>query len=48
VLPQGICVFCPYATDAVPPGLRNTRILVSSAGFWAPAMRHLWWWLGCR
>eukprot|EP00887_Chlorella_sp_A99_P000409 scaffold13.g409.t1 len=48
VLPQGICTFCQYATDAVPPALRNTRILVSSAGFWAPVMRHLWWWLGCR
>nr|AID16200.1 diacylglycerol acyltransferase type 2 [Ettlia oleoabundans] len=48
VLPQGICIFCQYATDAVPRGLANTRILVSSAGFWAPIMRHLWWWLGCR
>ncbi|KAL4421076.1 hypothetical protein ABPG77_001371 [Micractinium sp. CCAP 211/92] len=48
VLPQGICVFCPYSADVVPSGLKDTRILVSSAGFWAPIMRHMWWWLGCR
>ncbi|EFN52435.1 hypothetical protein CHLNCDRAFT_138958 [Chlorella variabilis] len=46
VLPQGICIFCRYASDACL--IKNTRILVSSAGFWAPFMRHLWWWLGCR
>lgn len=48
VLPQGICAFCEYAAEKPPPGLRHARILVSSAGFWAPVMRHLWWWLGCR
>ena len=31
-----------------PPGLAHSRILVSTAGFWAPVMRHLWYWLGCR
>jgi 1-acyl-sn-glycerol-3-phosphate acyltransferase len=48
VLPQGICAFCEYAADSPPLGLQKARILVSSAGFWAPVMRHLWWWLGCR
>jgi hypothetical protein len=33
VLPQGICIFSQYAADA--SLIRNTRILVSSAGFWA-------------
>lgn len=41
VLPQGICIFSQYATDAVPPALANARILASSAAFWAPVMRHL-------
>ncbi|PSC70219.1 Diacylglycerol O-acyltransferase 2 [Micractinium conductrix] len=48
VLPQGICIFSQFAVDGVPPGLKNTRILVSSSGLWAPIMRHMWWWLGCR
>jgi 2-acylglycerol O-acyltransferase 2 len=48
VLPQGICAFSPYASAALPPALHRTRILVSSAAFWAPVMRHLWWWMGCR
>lgn len=48
VLPQGICAFCEYAADSPPLGLQKARILVSSAAFWAPVMRHLWWWLGCR
>lgn len=49
VLPQGICAFCEHAPPgSLPPGLSRVRILVSSAGFWAPVMRHLWWWLGCR
>ncbi|KAL4854850.1 Diacylglycerol O-acyltransferase 2D [Chlorella vulgaris] len=49
VLPQGISVFSQYGSQAaIPQGLSDTRILVSSAGFWAPIMRHLWWWLGCR
>lgn len=48
VLPQGLCAFCEYAVVAPPPGIAGTRILVSSAGFLAPVMRHLWWWLGCR
>ena len=33
VLPQGICTFSQYATDAVPDALSNMRILASSAGF---------------
>jgi len=48
VLPQGICAFCQHAPEDLPPGLSRVRILVSSTGFWAPVMRHLWWWLGCR
>ena len=32
VLPQGICIFSQFAVDGVPPGLKNTRILVSSSG----------------
>lgn len=48
VLPQGICAFCSYAVDGLPAGLKQTRILASSAAFWAPVMRHMWWWLGIR
>lgn len=33
--------FCPYAVDSLPAGLKNTRILASSAAFWAPVMRHM-------
>lgn len=48
VMPQGICTFCAYATDAVPPALRQCRILASSAGFATPIFKNLWWWLGVR
>ncbi|KAI7840118.1 hypothetical protein COHA_006159 [Chlorella ohadii] len=40
--------FCSYAVDGLPAGLKHTRILASSAAFWAPVMRHMWWWLGIR
>lgn len=39
--PPSRSVFCPYSADVVPAGLKDTRILVSSAGFWAPIMRHM-------
>lgn len=48
VLPQGMNAFGEYSPEELPPGLRHVRILVSSAGFWVPIMRQLWWWLGCR
>jgi 2-acylglycerol O-acyltransferase 2 len=49
VIPFLMAAFSEYAADAsTPPGLAHSRILVSSAGFLAPVMRHLWYWLGCR
>jgi hypothetical protein len=49
VIPFLMAAFSEYAASAnTPPGLTQTRILVSSAGFLAPVMRHLWYWLGCR
>lgn len=48
ILPQGIVAFTRYARNRLPPGLKNTRVLVSSAGFFVAIMRHLWWWFGCR
>lgn len=50
VLPQAISYFGDYGTfmDFIAPCLARSRLLVSSTGFWAPIMRHLWWWLGCR
>lgn len=38
VLPQGIVTFNQYSA-ALPAGLRNVRILASSAAFWEPIMR---------
>lgn len=39
----GIVVFNQYASeDALPPGLRNVRILAPSAAFWSPVMRNMW------
>ncbi len=48
VLPQGMCAFCEWAVKSPPAGIARARILVSSALFWAPVMRHFWHWLGCR
>lgn len=48
VWPQGMCAFGPYATAAVPAALRGARVLVSSACFRPPVLRHLLHWLGCR
>lgn len=48
VWPQGMSVFGPYATAAVPRALRGARMLVSSACFWPPVLRHMLHWLGCR
>ncbi|KAL4451792.1 hypothetical protein ABPG75_007454 [Micractinium tetrahymenae] len=47
VLPQGICMFSEH-TEGLPKGLRNVRILASSAAFWEPVMRNMWWWWGVR
>ena len=47
-LPPPCSAFCSYAVDGLPAGLKQTRILASSAAFWAPVMRHMWWWLGIR
>jgi 1-acyl-sn-glycerol-3-phosphate acyltransferase len=49
VLPLGIVAFAAHNRgDPPPPGLAGSRVLVSSAGFWMPAMRHAWYWMGCR
>lgn len=50
VIPFFMAAFSEYAAEhaSTPPGLTHSRILVSSAGFLAPVMRHLWYWLGCR
>lgn len=51
MLPQSITYFSKYgseSTSQVAPVFAKARVLVSSAGFWAPLTRHLWWWLGCR
>lgn len=41
-------LFSRYA-GFLPPALQHsTRIMVSTAIFWAAIVRNMWWWLGCR
>lgn len=48
VMPQALSMFSEYPHSEVVKPLAHARTLASSAGFWNPGMRHLWWWLGTR
>ncbi|KAL6767972.1 DGTT4 [Auxenochlorella protothecoides x Auxenochlorella symbiontica] len=48
VMPQAMSMFGSQPHPDVLPELQHARLLASSAGFWAPLTRHLWWWLGAR
>ncbi|KAK9796981.1 hypothetical protein WJX73_006358 [Symbiochloris irregularis] len=48
VLPFALqTVFCDLA-PARAPGFKDMRILATTAGFYVPLLRHIWWWLGTR
>ncbi|KAK9903458.1 hypothetical protein WJX75_006146 [Coccomyxa subellipsoidea] len=40
-------VFCEHS-PIVPPALKSVKTLATSACFYCPVVRHLWWWLGGR
>lgn len=47
VLPLAMFVFSKYAS-CMPPALQNIRMLASTAIFWSPITRNIWWWAGLR
>lgn len=47
-MPQAMSMFGDQPHPEVVGRLAHARLLASSAGFWAPLTRHLWWWLGAR
>lgn len=48
ILPWGMMLFSRTSSAAVPAAIASARILMSTACFWVPVNRNLWWWMGCR
>lgn len=48
VLPVAVPAIMNTHAGVLPPSCRNCHSLATSAAFWVPFGRHVWWWLSIR